>query len=59
MEQKKDKNKIYCKNGMCPCNNTNGDDGTASLEDFYCLSKFCEYPGACMSASSTNESNSK
>ena len=46
MEQKKDKKKIYCKNNICPCNNANGDDSTAPLEDYYCLSEFCEYPGA-------------
>ena len=59
MERKKDKKKILCKNSMCPCNNTNGDDGTASLKDYYCLSEFCEYPGACIEVSLTNESNSK
>ena len=45
---KKDKKKLFCKNIMCPCNNAEGDDGTASLEEHYCLSGFCEYPGAWM-----------
>ena len=31
---------------MCPCNNAAGDDGTVSLEDYYCLNDFCEYPSA-------------
>ena len=59
MERKKDKKKIYCKNNICPCNNVNSDDGTASSEDYYCLSDFCEYPGAWMEVSLTNESNSE
>ena len=46
MEYKKDTNKILCKNNLCPCNNAVGDDGTASLEDYYCLNDFCEYPSA-------------
>ena len=45
---KKDKKKLFCKNIMCPCNNAGGDDGTAPLEEHYCLSGFCEYPGAWM-----------
>ena len=44
---------------MCPYNDAGGDDGTAPLEEHYCLSDFCEYPGACMEVSLTNESNSK
>ena len=48
MEEEKDKKKLFCKNIMCPCNNAEGDDGTASLEEHYCLSGFCEYPGAWM-----------
>ena len=44
---------------MRPCNNTNGADGTASLKDYYCLSDFCEYPGACMEVILINESNLK
>ena len=48
MKQEKDKKKLFCKNIMCPCNNANGDDGTASSEDYYCLSDFCEYQGAWM-----------
>ena len=48
MEQKKDTKKLFCKNIMCPCNNAGGDDGTAPLEEYYCLSDFCEYPGAWM-----------
>ena len=39
-------NKILCKNNFCPCNNAVGDDGTASLEYYYCLNDFCEYPFA-------------
>ena len=46
MEYKKDTNKILCKNNMCPCNNAEGADGTASLEDYYCLCDFCKYTGA-------------
>ena len=46
MEHEKDKKKLFCKNIMCPCNNTGGDDGTAPLEEHYCLTGFCEYPGA-------------
>ena len=46
MEYKKDTNKILCNNNMCPCNNAAGDDGTVSLEDYYCLNDFCEYPSA-------------
>ena len=45
---KKDKKKLFCKNIMCPCNNAGGDDGTAPLEEYYCLTDFCEYPGAWM-----------
>ena len=59
MEQKKDTKKLFCKNIMCPCNNAGGDDGTALLEEYYCLSDFCEYPGACIEVSLTNESNPK
>ena len=43
-----EKKKLFCKNIMCPCNNAGGDDGTAPLEEHYCLSGFCEYPGAWM-----------
>ena len=43
MEHEKDKKKLFCKNIMCPCNNAEGDDGTAPLEEHYCLSGFCEY----------------
>ena len=32
MAEGKIQKKIFCKNNMCPCNNANGDDGTASLE---------------------------
>lgn len=46
MAQGKIQKKIFCKNNMCPCNNANGDDGTASLEDYYCLCDFCKYIGA-------------
>ena len=46
MTQGEIQKKIFCKNNMCPCNNANGDDGTASLEDYYCLCDFCEYPDA-------------
>ena len=45
---KKDKKKLFCKNIMCPCNNAEGDDGITPLEEYYCLSGFCEYPGAWM-----------
>lgn len=48
MKQEKDKKKLFCKNIMCPCNNANGDDGTASSEEYYCLCEFCEYPSAWM-----------
>ena len=48
MEREKDTKKLFCKNVMCPCNNAVGDDGTASTEYYYCLSGFCEYPGAWM-----------
>ena len=48
MEQKKDTKKLFCKNVMCPCNNAEGDDGTTPLEEYYCLSGCCEYPGAWM-----------
>ena len=48
MEHEKDKKKLFCKNIMCPCNNAVGDDGTEPLEEHYCLSGFCEYPGAWM-----------
>ena len=48
MEHKKGKKKLFCKNIMCPCNNAGGDDGTAPLEEYYCLNGFCEYPGAWM-----------
>ena len=47
-KHEKDKKKLFCKNIMCPCNNAGGDDGTAPLEEHYCLSGFCEYPGAWM-----------
>ena len=56
---KKDKKKLFCKNIMCPCNNAEGDDGTAPLEEYYCLSDFCEYPSAWMAVELTNEPNSK
>ena len=46
MKHEKDKKKLFCKNILCPCNNAGGDDGTAPLEEHYCLSGFCEYPGA-------------
>ena len=45
-KHEKDKKKLFYKNIMCPCNNAEGDDGTAPLEEYYCLSGFCEYPGA-------------
>ena len=45
-KHEKDKKKLFCKNIMCPCNNAGGDDGTAPLEEYYCLTGFCEYPGA-------------
>ena len=48
MEHKKGKKKLFCKNIMCPCNNARGDDGTAPLQEYYCLNGFCEYPGALM-----------
>ena len=48
MKHEKDKKKLFCKNVMCPCNNAGADDGTAPLEEHYCLSGFCEYPGAWM-----------
>ena len=48
MEHKKDKKKLFCKNIMCPCNNASGDDGTTPLEEYYCLTGFCEYPSAWM-----------
>ena len=44
MKHEKDKKKLFCKNIMCPCNNAGGDDGTAPLEEHYCLNGFCEYP---------------
>ena len=44
MKHEKETKKIFCKNIMCPCNNANGDDGTASSEVYYCLNGFCEYP---------------
>ena len=47
-KHEKDKKKLFCKNIMCPCNNAEGDDGTAPLEEYYCLSGFCEYPAAWM-----------
>ena len=56
---KKDKKKLFCKNIMCPCNNAEGDDGTAPLEEYYCLSDFCEYPSAWMAVELINEPNSK
>lgn len=61
MKHEKDKKKLFCKNVMCPCNNAVGDDGTgtASPEYYYCLSGFCEYPGAWMEVELTNEPNSK
>ena len=46
MKHEKDKKKLFCKNILCPCNNAGGDDGTVPLEEYYCLSGFCEYPGA-------------
>ena len=48
MKHEKDKKKLFCKNIMCPCNNAEGDDGTAPLDEYYCLSGFCEYPSAWM-----------
>lgn len=45
-KHEKDKKKLFCKNILCPCNNAGGDDGTAPLEEHYCLNGFCEYPGA-------------
>ena len=48
MKHEKDKKKLFCKNVMCPCNNAGCDDGTAPLEEYYCLSGFCEYPSAWM-----------
>ena len=58
MKHEKDKKKLFCKNVMCPCNNAGGDDGTAPLEYYYCLSGFCEYPSAWMEVE-LNELNSK
>ena len=59
MKHEKDKKKLFCKNVMCPCNNAEGDDGTAPLEEHYCLSDFCEYPCAWMKVELINEPNSK
>ena len=59
MEHEKDKKKLFCKNIMCPCNNAGGDDGTTPLEEYYCLSDFCEYPSALMEVELINEPNSK
>ena len=59
MEHKKDKKKLFCKNIMCPCNNSGCDDDTAALEEHYCLSGFCEYPSAWMAVELINEPNSK
>ena len=59
MEREKDKKKLFCKNVMCPCNNAGGDDGTAPLEEYYCLTGFCEYPGAWMEVELINELNSE
>ena len=59
MKHEKDKKKLFCKNVMCPCNNAGGDDGTAPLEEYYCLTGFCEYPGAWMEVELSNEPNSE
>ena len=59
MKHEKDKKKLFCKNIMCPCNNAGGDDGTAPLEESYCLTSFCEYPGAWMEVELINELNSE
>ena len=58
-KHEKDTKKLFCKNIMCPCNNAGGDDGTAPLEEYYCLSDFCEYPSALMEVELINEPNSK
>ena len=58
-KHEKDKKKLFCKNILCPCNNAGGDDGTEKKKKNYCLSGFCEYPGAWMEVELTNELNSK
>ena len=59
MEHEKDKKKLFCKNIMCPCNNAEGDDGTAPLEEYYCLSGFFFFSSAWMAVELINEPNSK